>query len=203
MSDTIEYGGARWAKTNRGYYSAPRGHDGESFLHRQICADVHGPIPPGWLVHHLDEDRENNDPTNLVAVSRAEHARLHQEGQRERLTSPEWLDHLARIRGLAVAWHQSDEGRAWHQEHGRRTWAGREPCPDRPCEVCGESFAPMFDRATVCSQKCHARKRRASGLDDEDRICAGCGGGFRVNRHKGQRFCSRSCAGRAKGAATR
>jgi hypothetical protein len=44
---------------------------------RAVYEQHHGPIPPGFVVHHVDGDGLNNDPANLVAMSRSEHARLH------------------------------------------------------------------------------------------------------------------------------
>lgn len=195
VSESVEYGGVRWTLNGSGYYSAPRGHAGESFLHRQVCADAHGPIPAGYLVHHLDDDKANNDPANLVAVTRKEHAALHRGGQLERLNSPEWLAHLARIRELAKGWHSTPEGKAWHKDHGRRTWEGRGPLPARPCGWCGKEFSPMTE-AEICSNRCHAAKRRASGVDDEERSCVWCGAAFTVNRYKDTSTCSRSCGGK-------
>jgi hypothetical protein len=37
----------------------------------------HGPIPPGCVVHHRDRDSLNDDPDNLVALTRAAHAAEH------------------------------------------------------------------------------------------------------------------------------
>lgn len=34
-------------------------------------------IPEDWVVHHIDEDPENNDTTNLIALSRSDHNKLH------------------------------------------------------------------------------------------------------------------------------
>ena len=34
-------------------------------------------IPKGYAIHHKDQDRSNNDPTNLLCLPIAEHARLH------------------------------------------------------------------------------------------------------------------------------
>jgi len=37
------------------------------------------PLPPGVVVHHIDHDQRNNDPTNLVICpNQAYHALLHQ-----------------------------------------------------------------------------------------------------------------------------
>ena len=35
------------------------------------------PIPKGWIIHHIDGDKENDDLANLVPLSRATHYRLH------------------------------------------------------------------------------------------------------------------------------
>lgn len=37
-------------------------------------------VPPGIHVHHVDHDRTNNDPANLMLVTPAEHRALHAEG---------------------------------------------------------------------------------------------------------------------------
>jgi len=34
-------------------------------------------IPQGYVVHHIDEDKLNNDYTNLELLTRAEHIRVH------------------------------------------------------------------------------------------------------------------------------
>ena len=36
-----------------------------------------GEIPKGFLIHHIDEDSLNDNPNNLVAVTRADHINLH------------------------------------------------------------------------------------------------------------------------------
>jgi len=38
---------------------------------------ANGPIPAGYVIHHIDFSKDNDDPANLQAVSRAEHARIH------------------------------------------------------------------------------------------------------------------------------
>lgn len=48
-------------------------------VHRLVYERAHGPIPPGWVVHHIDHDKQNNDLTNLVAMSRADHSAHHND----------------------------------------------------------------------------------------------------------------------------
>jgi hypothetical protein len=40
---------------------------------------VNGPLPRGLIVHHKDRDSLNDDPSNLVALTRKEHAAAHRD----------------------------------------------------------------------------------------------------------------------------
>jgi len=65
----------------------PAYRDGRSYyklrgkkVHIQIAEEMLGrPLLPDEVVHHIDLDRHNNDPSNLMVMTRSEHARLHQE----------------------------------------------------------------------------------------------------------------------------
>lgn len=47
-------------------------------LHRHIAESILGrKLLPTEVVHHIDRDKQNNDPHNLLVLSQAEHARLH------------------------------------------------------------------------------------------------------------------------------
>jgi len=48
-------------------------------LHRQIAEQILGrPLRTGEVVHHIDGNKLNNDPTNIqVLPSQSEHARIH------------------------------------------------------------------------------------------------------------------------------
>ena len=39
----------------------------------------HGPIPRGFVVHHIDRDPLNDSPENLEAMSRADHMKEHRD----------------------------------------------------------------------------------------------------------------------------
>lgn len=46
--------------------------------HRLVMANLLGrPLKSSEQVHHIDHDITNNDPTNLVILSRSEHMKLH------------------------------------------------------------------------------------------------------------------------------
>lgn len=48
-------------------------------IHRMVWEQAHGPIPPGYIVHHVDHDKRNNDLSNLALMSRQEHSAHHND----------------------------------------------------------------------------------------------------------------------------
>jgi len=48
-------------------------------FHRLVWEREHGPIPPGMLVHHKDENKRNNKPWNLELKTRGDHNREHHQ----------------------------------------------------------------------------------------------------------------------------
>ncbi len=53
------------------------GMKGRNFLHRLVARNVMGVNLEGRIVHHRDENVDNNDPANLEVMTQAEHAALH------------------------------------------------------------------------------------------------------------------------------
>lgn len=48
------------------------------FEHRLVAERMLGrPLQPDEIVHHCDQNTQNNDPSNLKVMTRAEHSRLH------------------------------------------------------------------------------------------------------------------------------
>lgn len=68
-----------YAFTKDGYLRATTvaGRAEGLYEHRVVWEREHGPIPTGFHVHHIDEDRSNNAIENLRLVSMAEHRRIH------------------------------------------------------------------------------------------------------------------------------
>jgi len=78
---------------------------------------ANGPIPAGFVVHHLNGNKQDNDLKNLRVMSRAEHRRIHQDRQQdhESLTG----------RGKLLHDQLTDEGR-WQSRHHHRQGATLE-----------------------------------------------------------------------------
>jgi hypothetical protein len=52
--------------------------------HRLIWENHNGKIPKGYIIHHKNENRLDNDISNLELVTRAEHSRIHKFAEKMR-----------------------------------------------------------------------------------------------------------------------
>ena len=154
ISETEQtFDGRRYWRNAGGYFRRSR-----RFLHRDVWASIHGPIAPGLQIHHVDGNKANNHPSNLVALTPKGHAAEH--------WTPEAAEASAtRIRGLSHLsrpWHQSPEGIAWHRANGHRSIRQRLANPvEKQCECCGATFATIWPNKTrFCHRNCKQRQRR-------------------------------------------
>lgn len=54
-------------------------------LHRLVWEEYNGPIPHGFVIHHKDNNRKNNNIDNLEILSSFEHNALHKRGNQNAL----------------------------------------------------------------------------------------------------------------------
>lgn len=164
-------------------------HNGKR-LHRTVWEHYNGKIPKGFHVHHKDGNASNNKIGNLLLLSSFEHLSTHASTEEAKERSRK---HLDEVRYLAAAWHQSPEGRAmasvWMKEAAKRVQS-----VGRVCSHCGKQFSTKARHAKFCSNVCKSAARRASGVDNETRICVVCKKEFTVNRYEDARCCSGKCA---------
>ena len=79
-----EYGKAR--KRSDGYIQITNGEHRGKLLHRLIYESHYGSIPDGMICHHLDHNKENNAPSNLILLTKSHHHSMHNTG----VNNPRW-----------------------------------------------------------------------------------------------------------------
>lgn len=72
-TDKFCFNNLRWSYNN-GYFMCSK--LGVTF-HRYLWELFNGEIPPGYVIHHIDFNKLNNDLSNLKCIKAGDHARLH------------------------------------------------------------------------------------------------------------------------------
>jgi hypothetical protein len=116
-----KYGAEHW--NWKGGYISPAGYriisrKGKSLLyeHRVVAEEMLGrPLEHDEVVHHIDGNRSNNSPDNLVVMKRKEHDKM-KEGIRQYFhTCPECIDAAQTLRSLG--WSINKIGKALRVHH--------------------------------------------------------------------------------------
>lgn len=186
--------------TSSGYYLSSTQLNGKrEWLHRYIWIRHNSEIPPNYLVHHKDENKENNDISNLELVSEQNHKIHH--GKRTRFkTEQEMLKFAKKGNEASKAWHKSEEGREWARKRAKDIF-GNLPEILKVCECCGKEYTVRknaADKSRFCSNKCSSKWRRDSGIDNEERQCVVCNTAFSINKYSKNITCGKSCAAKLR-----
>lgn len=156
ISDTIqEFDGVRYYKC--GHYFQRKGVR----LHRVVWEAIHGPVPDGMHIHHIDGDRANNALSNLECLEAEKHL-----GERHGDTSGQrGLGSIRKAGAIAAKWHGSDEGRKWHSDHyEKHLRVIHERRVPKVCQQCGSAYEASAVKAAYskfCGPNCKAKALRA------------------------------------------
>lgn len=196
---TAIYCGYKFRKDPKtGYYlcAKPTDTGRRERLHCFVWRKTHGVdvIPQGYHVHHIDENKDNNESENLVLMSMSDHESLHGK-------SPEKLEkqrqNMRKALKYACEWHKSEAGRDWHAEHAKDLYKKRTEITYK-CDNCGGEFRTRHiytpKSHKFCCNNCKAAYRRKSGVDNVERICTECGSTFTISRYSYTKHCER-CRG--------
>lgn len=176
----------------KGYYlSTTNIGSARKRLHIYIWEKHNGPVPAGMEINHIDENKDNNDISNLECLTRHEHRLFHVKHDYQRLL-PKWRSNLDKFaRPKAAEWHRSAEGR--QKKSIAHTGVKEKRRYVKRCKNCGKVYRTAIERSKFCSPACQSDYRRKSGKDNEQRTCAFCGKKFIANRYRTKQTCSKLC----------
>lgn len=166
-------------------------------LHRTVWAYYNGDIPDGCEIHHVDENKDNNDIANLQCLTKAEHRRLHKAGK---------IVVVCEVCGRTFLTRDNLPSSICSQKC-RDQKRQQQPKP-ATCEYCGKEFVTNERHsARTCSSECAhalARKTRLEGTAKphrgvrEQRTCVICGNSFTVRKDAATKTCSPQCTAKLR-----
>lgn len=65
---------------HQGYYQFTGGKFKNKYYHVHVWEQQWGKLPKNWIVHHLDENKQNNCLLNLYGMPKQDHVKLHHIG---------------------------------------------------------------------------------------------------------------------------
>lgn len=178
-----------------GYYlcSSKSMDGGRKRMHVYVWEYYNGSVPDGYHVHHKDEDKNNNDISNLELKIAAEHLAFHAKEKAKRNHSKVIQNLKENASPKAKEWHSSNEGREWHKNHYEKMKDKLHQKQTFQCIVCGKEFESTQVNSKFCSNNCKSKYRRNEGIDNIETECVVCGEKFVKNKYSKTETCSRQC----------
>jgi hypothetical protein len=169
-------------------------------LHKSIYEFYNGPVLPGFELHHIDFNKENNEISNIKCLSIRDHKKIHNEDKKKKYGNNWNKENIKKARIGLRKWFDSkdyvkwvDENRERIRENARMSYRNRKKIKIK-CDVCGKYFSGYKERKKmICSPGCWAKYRRDEGLDNVKKNCIICGNVFISNKFKKNKTCSDHC----------
>ena len=120
-----------------------------ALVHRIVAAQTLGrPLLPGEVVHHIDGNGENNEPSNLQVMQKGDHGRLHRTNAHPAICD-DCKSRLAVVKGKCNRCHQKALRAAFRLANPRTTHDNR----GLTCSQCHERPAIALGLCNRCYQK--------------------------------------------------
>lgn len=174
-------------------------------LHVEVWKFHNGDIPKGYEIHHIDQNKDNNQIENLQCLTRAEHVHLHMAIKRAQgLIAPEKPHFICARCGKSFTSTIPDAKYCATCRKALKPPKPKKIKPFKPpryrtCVVCGKPFLLTKEKRRndhrTCSPECHVK---ICGTPILEKICPICGKKFKpVNAvHK---CCSVACGAKYNG----
>ena len=129
-------------------------------LHRLVWMYFYGEIPNDYAVHHIDENPHNNDISNLLALSHADHNRLHMK-KLGTWTFPK-KNRISVCKFCGKEFLTDHSNQKFCSQSCRNKQERVKNREDRTCVICGKTFnAYKNDKTVTCSPSCSGKLRRS------------------------------------------
>lgn len=190
----IEFNGKLYTRFGKSKYYERVEKDKKYYLHREIWKFHNGDVPPKYHIHHVDENTENNDITNLECLSPAMHGKITRYEQPKSSIKCIECGDTFKVINKTLAEYCS--GKCF-QARRRRF---KNHLEDKVCEVCGQLYKrPKYTKGKSCSPKCRGIltwKKRSQQVDHGHkiymRICQNCQKAYEA-RHPSSKYCCKKC----------
>ena len=190
------FNGVTFRKRKAGHYFTPM-----YSIYHAVWNYYYGELPPNTIIHHIDQNKDNNNIENLIPMSPSEHRKLHASLNQKHFIAP--------LRDLVC----ERCGKVYQAR-----FSGKNKfCPDcrkipkpstpqkkilKTCLWCGAEFETTSKTTETCSAHCKNRLVyfRKTGKIKAERLktCEVCGKTFVVctahNQSRDRKTCSPECS---------
>ena len=158
-------------------------------LHRAVWTYYHGEIPDGYVVHHIDGNKSNNDVSNLTIMTSAEHRKLHAGNDSITAASRKKLFKCV-VCGKEYEAYNTGNNRYCSERCLERYRRSVGCVETRHCERCGKEFTVYkYKSKRFCSPQCAGASRKLLVV----KICPTCGKEFMERPSDPHKYCSTKC----------
>ena len=188
-----KFDGNIYTVRDRGHFSKR-----ENFIHRAVWTYYFGEIPEGYEIHHIDENKANNDIENLLCLTKSEHHQIHVPQGTRVYKKIEQLEcaYCGKLFTKTTPQGKYCSDQCHNAARRKNTHRTRQPLDERICAVCGKKFQVRRDKkqqccSISCGNKLSFRERATTAT------CPICGKEFTRAKNSSKLYCSPNCALRA------
>jgi hypothetical protein len=176
-----------------GYFYRRLENDKRKAMHREIWEYYNGTIPDKHIIHHIDENKMNNDISNLECKHTRNHSVEH--GKEFYKRNPEMYNtNLKKAVQKAKELHSKTHSKEWHKKHYENMKHKLHKKIKIKCVFCNKEYETIDNgKNRFCSNNCKSKWRRKQGLDLIEKECVVCGSKFKTNKNRPGETCGRSC----------
>ena len=198
------FNGISFRKRKDGHYGTPM-----LFIYRAVYMYYYGEIPKGTIIHHIDNNKSNNNIDNLKIMTPAAHRHLH-GGNGRTPNTKQVVNKTEYVKKCAWCGKEFKtfvkKTKCCSSQCGQRLFyfkkTGKKTPYIKKCPICGKEFTVTREYHTkkTCSPECAKKAnlirkpRKLLPKKIITKICPVCGKTFYLtSKHKNTKTCSRKC----------